>query len=81
MNKKRPGNVFRRSRCRIVLVLLAGFLLLFTATLAAIYLTSYQELYRGNLDMLENYIQLYQKNGNPGLTQTQPQKDFRRDFR
>ncbi|MCD7825640.1 MAG: HAMP domain-containing histidine kinase [Clostridiaceae bacterium] len=65
MNKKQYYSVFQRSRHQIVAVVMTIFLLVFTVTLAAIYIISYQELYQKNLDMLEIYSNQYQKNGNP----------------
>ncbi len=62
---KRKRNAFERSRQQIVVVIMAVFLLLFTITLAAIYIVSYRELYQENQDMLEVYIEQYRENGNP----------------
>lgn len=65
MKQAKRKNSFRRSRRKIIFVLMGSFLLLFAATLAAIYLTSYYEQYQENQNMLARYEMLYQKNGNP----------------
>ncbi len=65
MNKKRSSSVFQRSQHQITAVIMAVFLLLLTVTLAAVYITSYRELYFENLEMLEAYTEEYRKNGNP----------------
>lgn len=65
MKYKKRKNTFRRSRRKIIIVLMGSFLLLFASTLTAIYLTSYYELYQESQSMLAKYETLYQKNGNP----------------
>ena len=78
MKKKKKRSVFQRSRHQIVAVIMAVFLLLFIVTLTAIYMISYQEQYKENLDMLDIYVSQYQKNGNPSQNQDRdnpPERD------
>lgn len=70
--EKRCNSVFSRSRCRIVVIIMSVFLLVFAGTLTAIYILSYQELYQDNLDMLEMYVEQYSENGNPNQEQSDP---------
>lgn len=51
--------MFRRSRQKIVVVIMAVLIMLLLGTLCVIYSSSYIEVYRKNQDMLAHHIELY----------------------
>lgn len=57
--------MFRKSRIRIVTVMMSVLLLLFIGTVCVIYFSSYAEVFTENKEMLSRYAQAYWKNGNP----------------
>lgn len=57
--------MFRKSRMKIVAVMMGVLLLLFIGTLCIIYYFSYTEVSRENQEMLSRYARAYWQNGNP----------------
>lgn len=57
--------MFRKSRKRIVTVIMAVLIFLIVGTLCVIYGSSYIEVYRKNQDMLAHHIELYEKHDIP----------------
>ncbi len=68
--------MFRKSKIKIVALIMLVLAVLFTGTLFVIYYTSYMEVYHKNMDMLGVYAELYWQNGNPeGKLQEPPLPD------
>lgn len=59
--------MFRKSRQKIVAVIMAVLIFLLMGTLCVIYGSSYIEVYRKNQDMLAHHIKLYETHDMPGL--------------
>ena len=58
--------MFRRSRQKIVVVIMAVLIMLLLGTLCVIYSSSYIEVYRKNQDMLAHHIELYKSRNASG---------------
>lgn len=57
--------MFRKSRIKIVAVMMSVLILLFIGTLCIIYFSSFIEVSKENQDMLSRYARAYWQNGNP----------------
>lgn len=64
--------MFRKSKIKIVALIMLVLVVLFAGTLFVIYYTSYREVYHKNMDMLGVYAKLYWQNGNPEGKLEQP---------
>lgn len=58
--------MFRKSRRKIVVVIMAVLIVLLLGTLCVIYSSSYIEVYQRNQDMLEHHIELYESRNASG---------------
>ncbi|MCD8038729.1 MAG: HAMP domain-containing histidine kinase [Lachnospiraceae bacterium] len=72
--------MFKKSRRKIIAVIMSIFIALFAGTLCIIYYCSYQEVYRQNREMLLRYAQAYWQNGNPAGTGELPPDSDMQDF-
>lgn len=59
--------MFRKSRQKIVAVIMAVLIFLFVGTLCVTYASSYIEVYRKNQNMLAHHIELYKTHDIPGV--------------
>ena len=78
--------MFKKSRQKIVAVIMAVLIFLLAGTLCVIYGSSYMEVYRKNQDMLAHHIELYEINAGIGFANRpdagpapDPTPDFKED--
>lgn len=64
--------MFKKSRIKIVVSIMAIMTLLLAGTVGVIFFSSYSEMSERNIHMLERYVQLYSKNGNPDRKKFHP---------
>lgn len=57
--------MYRKSKMKIIALVMGIFLLMLLGTIGIIYFTSYQDVYRQNREMLARYVQEYRVNGAP----------------
>ncbi len=65
-------SVFNRTRGKIVASIMVALVLLFSATLAVIFLSEYYENRKTSLSMLKQYMDLYSLDALPGTTDAMP---------
>ncbi len=73
--------MFKKTRIKIITVIMCVFLLLFIGTLCMIYFSSYIEVSKENREMLSRYAQAYWQNGNPNKIEGLPPKKSADDIR
>ncbi len=67
--------MYKESRFKIVITIMAVLTLFFTATISAIYISSYISVHKTNTEMLQYYVDTYWKKGSPeGTLQNLPLK-------
>lgn len=72
--------MFRKSKIKIVVVMMSVLLLLFIGTLCVIYFSSYIEVSRENQEMLSLYAKAYWENGSPeGINELPPKRIGKND--